>query len=40
MLNPTARPQGQTYVRWKILALLFALPFVAYILRLNLSVVG
>ena len=34
---PTARP---TNVRWRILALIFAASFVAYLLRTNMSVAG
>jgi ACS family glucarate transporter-like MFS transporter len=35
-----ARPAGRTGVRWRILALIFAASFVAYLLRTNMSVAG
>ena len=34
------RPLGRTGVRWRILALIFAASFVAYLLRTNMSVAG
>jgi len=34
------RPGGRTGVRWRILALIFAASFVAYLLRTNMSVAG
>jgi len=40
MNDLSVRPNGVTHVRWVILGLLFGLAFVAYILRLNLSVAG
>jgi len=36
----TSRPAGPTLIRWRILALLFASSFVAYLLRTNMSVAG
>lgn len=35
-----ARPEGPTYVRWYILAILIVASFVAYVLRTNMSVAG
>ncbi len=36
----TSRPAGPTGIRWRMLALLFASSFVAYLLRTNMSVAG
>jgi ACS family glucarate transporter-like MFS transporter len=42
MTNATviSRPDGSTGIRWRILALVFASSFVAYLLRTNMSVAG
>ena len=41
-MNPTPvpHPPGRSTIRWKILGLLFAASFVAYILRYNMSIAG
>jgi len=36
----SARPAGRSSIRWRILGLLFAASFVAYILRTNMSIAG
>lgn len=36
----TSRPAGPTGIRWRILSLVFASSFVAYLLRTNMSVAG
>lgn len=40
ILTATHPVEGTTYIRWRILALLFAASFVAYILRTNMSIAG
>lgn len=40
ILTATDPVEGTTHIRWRILALLFAASFVAYVLRTNMSIAG
>jgi len=40
VVDRISRPAGPTGIRWRILALVFASSFVAYLLRTNMSVAG